>query len=546
MNGQHYSSVGSVASNDVTDAPQTWVNPDTDVTVGAETGREPLAKTASYYKRNWCEGKPYSVMPTWADLSHVPPSRRELIARPDLALAAMRRILTKVESELVEEAENKERLRMKREDRLARIRQRHVERHEAQRKIGIEPINHKHAKILEKRKQALLTSSSSQSLPGLVSSGSATGINGHRPAPLTMLPGSSAASLGGPASPGARSISSAGKSRHARDQSSPMVGKRAGQVVGLEGLLIPRFQMRSPSPSDANRESRPRSASKTPPPRSPEPPPTLVQHWQPQYEASSPADHLPHPHPHAIAEEEEGGGAYGPAGGGQTAHMPPIAPTGPAAMRPSASAASMHRTPYERAMALNAAMSRSPSAMSVAPPTGSVASAAASLSGAGRAAAPLLGWAETHGQCLGRPPRRSPFHFEGGLAKHHQPPQPRAAYKSAARGIVTSEPAIDLNLRVGSVGDGSTAYELTPAVSGLAPVRWSPAREDPHRGRQSPVIRSPSRESMRPASPDWGQWTGKLNEMGSVPPSPGMETAPGLPPSPDSLARAARALAGAS
>ena len=41
----------------------TWVDPDTDVTAGAETGREPLAKTASYYKRSWTSGVPYSSVP---------------------------------------------------------------------------------------------------------------------------------------------------------------------------------------------------------------------------------------------------------------------------------------------------------------------------------------------------------------------------------------------------------------------------------------------------------------------------------------------------
>ena len=39
---------------------QTWVDPDTDVTSGAETGHEPLAKTMSFYKRSWTSGKAYA------------------------------------------------------------------------------------------------------------------------------------------------------------------------------------------------------------------------------------------------------------------------------------------------------------------------------------------------------------------------------------------------------------------------------------------------------------------------------------------------------
>jgi hypothetical protein len=54
---------------------------------------EPLAKTTQYYKRAWTTGTPFSGVPAWGDLSHVPPSRRRHVARPDLALSAMTRIL---------------------------------------------------------------------------------------------------------------------------------------------------------------------------------------------------------------------------------------------------------------------------------------------------------------------------------------------------------------------------------------------------------------------------------------------------------------------
>lgn len=506
---------------DMMEAHQTWVDPDTDITVGAETGREPLAKTASYYKRNWTTGKPYSAMPIWGDLSHLPPSRRELIARPDLALVAMRRILTKLEGELLEEAEATERLRLKREDRLARIRQRHADRHEAQRQLGIEPINHKYAQKLEvrQRSEAAILEASQQSLPGLAAG---------RPAPISIAMASAASlpsHIVAPTSPGGLST------RLSRAESSPMLGMRAGQVAGLEGLLIPRFTMRSPSPTSPARDDSVanlhRSASRTPPPlspqpRSPSPPPQLVG-----------------------APEEAAGEAYAPAAMSAAPHQLPRTATA------GSSLSRAGRTPGERAAAVNAAMNRSQSMGAgltmPAPMSGTVASAIASLAAKSpaprhaRNSAPLLGWAEPHGQSLGRPPRRSPFHFEGGLSKHHQPLQPRPAFKPAARGIHTSESQIDVNLRSGAVGDGGRAYEFTPATGSLAPMRWSPAREDPHRGRHTGV-----RTSSPPVSPmrDYAYPMPDSPMLGGGGESTHSLDAPALPPSPNSLSRAARALGG--
>ena len=54
-------------------------------------------KNGSYYKRNWATGNPYSSVPVWLDMDHVPPSQREFVVRPDLALVAMQRILGRIE-----------------------------------------------------------------------------------------------------------------------------------------------------------------------------------------------------------------------------------------------------------------------------------------------------------------------------------------------------------------------------------------------------------------------------------------------------------------
>ena len=74
------------------------------------------------------------------------------MARPDLALVAMRQILGRVEAELLQEAAQQEQQRIRREDRLAHIRARHDARHEAQRKIGVLPPNHSLGSLLEQRR----------------------------------------------------------------------------------------------------------------------------------------------------------------------------------------------------------------------------------------------------------------------------------------------------------------------------------------------------------------------------------------------------------
>ena len=119
----------------------TFVDPATDVVGGAETGTQPLAKTASFYN-SFKSGKPFSSIPSWADVSHMPPSRRALIARPDLALDAMRRILSRVDKELSDAASLEDDQQQRREMRLDALRTRHEQRHEAQRRIGVLPPTH--------------------------------------------------------------------------------------------------------------------------------------------------------------------------------------------------------------------------------------------------------------------------------------------------------------------------------------------------------------------------------------------------------------------
>ena len=77
----------------------TWADPATQL-VSGETGQEPMEKNSVYFRRNWSTGTPFSSLPAWADMDHLPPSQRELVARPDLAFTAMKRILHKVERDM--------------------------------------------------------------------------------------------------------------------------------------------------------------------------------------------------------------------------------------------------------------------------------------------------------------------------------------------------------------------------------------------------------------------------------------------------------------
>ena len=94
-------------------------------------------KNGSYYKRSWTSGSPYSSVPIWLDMDHCPPQQREFVVRPDLALTAMQRILSRIEKEEQAELDRRQALQDTRQERLARLRQRHMQRHHAQQAIGV-------------------------------------------------------------------------------------------------------------------------------------------------------------------------------------------------------------------------------------------------------------------------------------------------------------------------------------------------------------------------------------------------------------------------
>ena len=140
------------------------------------------------------------------------------MARPDLAMKAMRRILSRVETELAEEAEHVEHQRIRREDRLYQIRARHGARHAAQAAIGVKPPTHNYGSVVEKRRLQ-----GSASTPALVphdvdsqhmnaaAMDKAAHLNRPVPGMSVAVPeGASDADLAGLASSRAQSASSAG------------------------------------------------------------------------------------------------------------------------------------------------------------------------------------------------------------------------------------------------------------------------------------------------------------------------------------------------
>lgn len=500
----------------------TYVDPSTDVVGGAETGREPLAKTAAYYRRSWSTGSPFSSMPSWNDLSHLPPSRRELIARPDLALVAMKRILGRVEGELEQEAAQREQLRLRREDRLARIRLRHGERHEAQRKLGVVPPTHSLGSALEQRRQlqgvhtatgivegdcADPTLDSFSNDAGIASrrAGAAVTQQLQRPmshAGLTILDedGAEAAGLrgcsptcGGRSSPSVRKISRA-------DASSPVAGMRSQHYSGLEGLLIPRFVTTSPTVPDEGSPSRPGSspASRSrSPTRTPAPLNSPTRNGPAMLQGGG----------EVVVARTSGSGSPWPQS--SYAAAPPTTMPVPSAggVLPIARGLverSGAAFPRNSTRHLSGALSSS-----IVAPTRSatVSSSIAAFNGGDRKAAPpLLGWAESHGQSLGKAPRRMPLHFEMGLARHDQCPNPWPAHMPGKNGHALSMPQVNINLRSNTIGDGSQGHALTPTIGKQPqPKRWN------------------SSHSLAPAS---------------------MERSAPQPPSPSTLARAARALHG--
>ena len=112
-----------------------------------------------------------------------------------------------------------------------------------------------------------------------------------------------------------------------------------------------------------------------------------------------------------------------------------------------------------------------------------------------------------------------PFHFEMGLARHDQPVNPWPSHKPAIQEVLT-QPKVNINLRSTSIGDGSQAYGLSPAVGRIAPQRWAPAQSTRYHPLGATHI-------------------GAASSAASI---EGFNGESMLPPSPSTLARAARAL----
>ena len=485
-----------------------YVDPSTDITGGAETGREPLAKTASYYRRSWSTGSPFSSEPAWKDLAHAPPSRRELIARPDLALVAMRRILGRVEGELAHEAAIREHQRLQREDRLIQIRARHSSRHEAQMKIGVVPPRHVYNTVLKQRRRLNGSSSASsfrrfegdeggddleEELPDM-----GGGVRAQLARPSSCgglsveLPGGAdpsdrvAASAAEEdmavrcASPSARSAASGGGA------TSPIAAMRSQHYAGLEGLLIPRYSATaSPMPAEGLTANQSTASFSCSPSRTPAP-------------LSSPTRNGP---AMLIGSADQLKGAdFG------TAEAHPTEDSGHA-MLPTASRLVGAPTRDATSRSFSRSLASPTLASSIVAPVRvrTVSSSIASAnSGSRKSAPPLLGWAEPHGQSLGKAPRRMPSHFEMGLARHDQCPNPCPSFKPSRAGVILNQPKADVNLRSNTIGDGSQAYMLTPAISSQAepqPQRWNSAQTlTPIQARPKSAMQPPSPSSLARAA----------------------------------------------
>jgi len=171
--------------------------------------------------------------------------------------------------------------RLRREHRLDCIRSRHAARHEAQLKLGIEPLRHSYGERLEQRRQSTSGSAASTLAPTLALCSSAASV--ERPLAGNDSSCAGDASGGGiqratsfvpivvapsrPPSSAELSLPSRSPG-HSRRGSADIVADtwRSQHVAGLEGLLIPRYTMRSPSPALTNRAESP---ARTPPPLSP-------------------------------------------------------------------------------------------------------------------------------------------------------------------------------------------------------------------------------------------------------------------------------------
>ena len=216
-------------------------DPSTDFTVPPHQ-----IKNVSYYKRNWKSGAPLSSIPYWLDMDHIPPHKREFVLRPDLALGAMQAILGRIETEELQELARRQALQDKRQEQLARTRQRHMLRHQAQQRIGaMGGSSHNFARA----SQARLTASQ----PDLMASAPS-----FEPEPeaspadeMAAFESPSAASLPpSPSTPGLKlSASMQTLARLANTDRSISELKKpptATMYDGMQGLCVPRFPIFAP------------------------------------------------------------------------------------------------------------------------------------------------------------------------------------------------------------------------------------------------------------------------------------------------------------
>ena len=220
---------------------------------------------------------------------------------------------------------------------------------------------------------------------------------------------------------GAVSPESRGHSRPQTASDRPL----SPNLAGLEGLLIPRYTNRSPSPTKSGRASPEPLMAGGAPAMAPPPPNLMGGGARPG--TTVPGDR---------ASSGQGGGGLQPA---------------PSVVSISASAVgsrSSLRTPAGTMRPVSSesiARSQSVSGLLAKSKTGhggskrSVSTAIAVMNSTAeyeRLGGTMyrLGWAERYGQPLGRPPRRMPMHFEGGLHRGHPPPPALAYLPGANRG----------------------------------------------------------------------------------------------------------------
>ena len=577
-----------------------WLDPLADLTNNGPTGLEPLSKTVHFYKRSWTSGKPFSHEPSWADMSHIPPARRRFSARPDLALNAMHAILGRVEQELYHEAEVRESQRLRRQDRIERLRNTHEKSHALQRKIGVAPPpKHHYAEHARQRAQ------SPQQPPQYLQQplqpqldASASSLASIPPTPTSTIPPTRGGRLSPPpALTSATTVilpSNADKALYGEfgegrplarapsplmsevyPPSSPLLAMRSQKFAGLEGLLIPKYPApgepgathtadgrRPPSPPHAScHSSHGRLLSSTP-----SLPAAALMAAEPAggriAELATPANTSPG---RSLSRPTTAGsGSRLPSNGQADGYWPKPA------LRHSPSYTGTEGDPYggrpvvgsprpvpcKRAAAREAPADHSSLPVAHVPPLQLSASAASFLWQADRprllSSEPAfrLGWVESYGGHLGKPPRRSPFHFEAGLSNNVTPlPRPFSAASLIATAATPAASRANLLAPSESVlVQTASKSQLHLYTSGTAPI---PAASQQLLHNSRGPLQGPAPNAAPPIVPAYSLVPARTNrprtaakqERATASGAPRESAHDGVPPSPDTISRAARALA---